>query len=102
MVRGSVSLPVSLATLGDAISGWGFFWNWSVGNGLMGLVAGLVASQISNYRAQGDIIKAVIYGIVGAAVGMLFSSLTEMLTSGIDINTALVGISFLPSLGMQW
>ena len=27
-------------TLGDALSGWGFYWNWSLGNGLMGLVAG--------------------------------------------------------------
>ena len=32
-------------TLGDALSGWGFYWNWSLGNGLMGLVAGLVAAQ---------------------------------------------------------
>ena len=23
-------------TLGDALSGWGFYWNWSLGNGLMG------------------------------------------------------------------
>lgn len=78
-------------TLGDAISGWGFFWNWSVGNGLMGLVAGLVASQISDFRAQSSIVKAVIYGIIGVAVGMLFASLTEMMVGGIDINTALVG-----------
>jgi energy-coupling factor transport system substrate-specific component len=78
-------------TLGDAISGWGFFWNWSLGNGLMGLVAGLVMSQITDFRARADIIKAVIYGIIGIAVGMLFASLTEMFTGGIDINTALVG-----------
>ena len=83
-------------TLGDAISGWGFFWNWSVGNGLMGLVAGLVSAQIKDFRAQGDIIKAVIYGIVGVAVGILFASLTEMLVGGIDLNTALVGY-FVPA-----
>jgi energy-coupling factor transport system substrate-specific component len=83
-------------TLGDALSGWGFYWNWSLGNGLMGLVAGLVAAQIKDFRAQGDIIKAIIYGVIGVAVGMLFASLTEMLTSGIDINTALVGY-FVPA-----
>jgi energy-coupling factor transport system substrate-specific component len=83
-------------TLGDALSGWGFYWNWSLGNGLMGLVAGLVAAQIKDFRAQGDIIKAVIYGIIGVAVGMLFASLTEMLVGGIDLNTALVGY-FVPA-----
>ena len=62
----------------------------------MGLVAGLVSAQIKDFRAQGDIIKAVIYGVVGVAVGMLFSSLTEMLVGGIDINTALVGY-FVPA-----
>jgi len=83
-------------TLGDALSGWGFYWNWSLGNGLIGLVAGLVASQLKSFRAQGDIIKAVIYGVIGVAVGMLFASLTEMFVGGIDINTALVGY-FVPA-----
>src|SRR6476646_7491437 len=27
--------------IGDLLSGYGFSWNWSLGNGLMGLVAGL-------------------------------------------------------------
>ncbi|MCL4275647.1 MAG: ECF transporter S component [Anaerolineales bacterium] len=78
-------------TLGDMLSGWGFYWNWSAGNGLMGLVAGLVSAAIKDFRAQGDIIKAVGWGIAGIVVGMLFASLTEMWVTGIDINTALVG-----------
>lgn len=78
-------------TLGDALSGWGFYWNWSLGNGLMGLVAGLVSASIKDFRAQGDIVKAVGWGIAGVAVGMLFASLTEMFTGGIDFNTALFG-----------
>jgi energy-coupling factor transport system substrate-specific component len=78
-------------TLGDALSGWGFYWNWSLGNGLMGLVAGLVSASIKDFRAQGDIVKAVGWGIAGVAVGMLFASLTEMFVGGIDINTALFG-----------
>ncbi len=83
-------------TLGDAISGWGFYWHWSLGNGLMGLVAGLVMSQITDFRAQSNIIKAVIYGLIGIAVGMLFASLAEMMTGGIDLNTALFGY-FVPA-----
>ncbi len=78
-------------TLGDALSGWGFYWNWSLGNGLMGLVAGLAMAAIKDFRAQSDIIKAVGWGIAGVAVGMLFASLTEMFVGGIDLNTALVG-----------
>ncbi len=78
-------------TLGDALSGWGFYWNWSLGNGLIGLVSGLVAASIKDYRARADILKAVGFGIAGNAAGLLFASLTEILVGGIDINTALVG-----------
>ncbi len=83
-------------TLGDALSGWGFYWNWSLGNGLMGLVAGLVMASITNFRARNDILKALGWGTVGIIVGMLFASLTEMFVGGIDLNTALVGY-FLPA-----
>ncbi|MBN1452561.1 MAG: ECF transporter S component [Anaerolineales bacterium] len=78
-------------TLGDALSGWGFYWNWSLGNGLMGLVAGLAMPMIKDFRARADIIKGVGWGILGIIVGMLFASLTEMFVGGIDLNTALVG-----------
>ncbi len=83
-------------TLGDALAGWGFYWNWSLGNGLMGMIPGLVAASITNYRAQKDIVKAVIWGTIGIAIGMLFASLTEMFVGGIDLNTALVGY-FVPA-----
>lgn len=78
-------------TLGDALSGWGFYWHWSLGNGLMGMVAGLAMSAIKDFRARGDIMKAVGWGTAGIAVGMLFASVAEKLTGGIDWNTALVG-----------
>jgi energy-coupling factor transport system substrate-specific component len=78
-------------TLGDALTGWGFWWNWSIGNGLMGMVAGLAMLTIKDYKAGGDIAKAVGFGAAGIAVGMLFASLSEIFVSGIDISTALVG-----------
>lgn len=78
-------------TLGDALSGWGFYWNWSLGNGLMGLVAGLAMPMINDFKARADIIKGVIWGLIGIAAGMLFASLTEMFVGGISFNTALVG-----------
>lgn len=52
--------------------------------------------MVSNYKAQADIIKAVLWGLGGAAVGMLVASLTEMFVGGIDLKTALVGY-FTPS-----
>ena len=57
----------------------------------MGLVAGLAMPMISDFRARADIVKGVGWGILGIVVGMLFASLTEMFTGGIDFNTALVG-----------
>ena len=78
-------------TLGDALAGWGFYWNWSLGNGLMGLVAGLAMPMIKDFRARADIFKGITWSVIGVAVGMLFASLTEMFVGGIDFNTALFG-----------
>ena len=83
-------------TLGDAITGWGLYWNWSLGNGLMGMLPGLAMAMIADYRSGKSITTGILYGALGIAVGMLFASLTEMFTSGIDISTALGGY-FLPA-----
>jgi energy-coupling factor transport system substrate-specific component len=83
-------------TLGDALTGWGLFWNWSLGNGLMGFIPGLAVAMIHDYRSGRGIGLGIGYGMLGIGIGMLFSSLTEIFTSGIDINTALVGY-FLPA-----
>lgn len=77
--------------LGDFLSGWGFWWYWDLGNGIMGLIPGLMALGIKSYKDTGTIIKAEILVIIGAAVGMLVPSLLEIPFSGIDFNTAIVG-----------
>jgi energy-coupling factor transport system substrate-specific component len=82
--------------LGDGLTGWGFYWNWSLGNGLMGMIPGLAMTSIQDFRARADIIKAIGWGTLGIAVGMLFASLTEMFVGGIDFTTALVGY-FVPA-----
>jgi energy-coupling factor transport system substrate-specific component len=78
-------------TLGDWFAGWGFYWNWSLGNGLMGMVPGLIVASLKDFKARATIVKAVGWGTLGIAVGMLFASLTEMFVGGIDLSTALVG-----------
>jgi energy-coupling factor transport system substrate-specific component len=77
--------------LGDAISGFGFWWHWDVGNGIMGLIPGLAMLMIQDYRKLKDIGIAVGFGIVGILVGMLFASVMEKLTGGIDWATAIGG-----------
>jgi len=78
-------------TLGDMLAGWGFYWHWSLGNGLMGMIPGLAMLMIVNYRDRNTIIKAVGWGALGIAVGMLFASLMEIFMGGIDLSTALIG-----------
>ncbi len=83
-------------TIGDWFAGWGFYWHWSLGNGLMGMVPGLIMASLNNFKARPEIMKAVGWGTLGIAVGMLFASVMEKLTGGIDWNTALVGY-FVPA-----
>ena len=80
--------------LGDFLSGYGFWWYWSLGNGLMGLIPGLIWLRITSFRDRNSILLAELFVILGAAIGMLVPSLLEIPFSGIDINTAIVGYWF--------
>jgi energy-coupling factor transport system substrate-specific component len=76
---------------------FGQFWPWwTLGNGIMGLVAGLFAPMMTNYRVMGDLIKAEIAVVLGAAAGMFFASLTELWVSNIDFATSM-SINFIPA-----
>jgi energy-coupling factor transport system substrate-specific component len=77
--------------LGDFLSGYGFWWYWDLGNGLMGLIPGLIATQITSFRDGKSILKAEVFVVLGAAIGMLVPSLLEIPFSGIDFTTAIVG-----------
>lgn len=82
--------------LGDFLSGYGFWWSWDLGNGLLGLIPGLLALSIVGYRSMNSILKAELFIVIGVIVGMIVPSLLEIVLSGIDLNTALVGY-FLPA-----
>jgi energy-coupling factor transport system substrate-specific component len=57
--------------LADQISGWGLLtsWNWSVANGLAGLLAGVWA--MSMMRGSNRLVSAAIASAVGVVIGFL-------------------------------
>ncbi len=65
--------------IGDYISGYGVFWNWDLGNGLIGFVAGLAMYVTwGYYRSTRNITIADIFGVVGIVVGIGFAAYTDM------------------------
>ncbi len=83
--------------IGDFISGWGFWWSWDLGNGIMGLIPGLAAlAGAASYKDRDVIIKAEIFVVIGVLVGMLVPSLLEIPLTGVDLTTAIGGY-FVPA-----
>ena len=82
--------------LGDFLSGWGFYWNWDLGNGFMGLIPGLMAAGVVVFNDRPTLIKAAIYSVLGAAGGMLFAAVTEKFIGGLEWSVALGGY-FMPA-----
>jgi uncharacterized membrane protein len=84
--------------LGDALTGWGVYPLWDVGNGLMGMIPGLIFG-FKNRRQALDTLTWVVAGIaVLAAVLMLLNSGYEM--SDFSGNTySAGGLFWIPLLG---
>jgi energy-coupling factor transport system substrate-specific component len=82
--------------IGDALSGWGFWIWWDIGNGLMGLIPGFVMPLIANYREVKSLVLADVFVVIGVIVGMGFGALSEVVFSGLDFATAFTGY-FIPS-----
>ena len=83
-------------TLADLASGYGFWFWWGLGNGLMGFVAGLIGAGIVNFRSLSTILKGWIAVILGAAIGIGVASISEMWVSGADWK-AVVTFNFVPA-----
>lgn len=64
--------------IGDLLSGNGFLWNWDIGNGLMGLVAGLATYFISRLDNARSLAIAVGFSLLGIVVGMGFASIADI------------------------
>ena len=83
--------------IADQISGYGLLtaWNWSIANGLVGLIAGVLAAG-SMAKMGGKIVGPAIVAAVATAVGLLFV-FSDIVVFGNDFNTALT-LSYLSAL----
>jgi energy-coupling factor transport system substrate-specific component len=75
-------------TISDAVSFGGFFWNWDIGNGLIGAVPGIayyVIKRTDWTRAKG-LASAVVLAVVASIVGMGFAAATDYIFQ-IGLNT---------------
>jgi hypothetical protein len=104
--------------LGDFLTGWGVFPTWDLGNGLMGLIAGLAAplpapsgslsgaeaerlrqSEAAKARPEGTIARllpAVGASCVAVLLGMGFAAASSIYVNGYSPQQAFVG-EFLPA-----
>ncbi len=65
--------------LSDAVSFGGFFWNWDIGNGLLGAVPGIgyfIVKRTDWTKAQG-LVAAAVLAILGSIIGIGFAALTD-------------------------
>jgi len=82
--------------LSDLAAGYGFWFWWDLGVGLLGFIPGLIAVSIQDYKSGKSILLAEIFVIIGVVVGMGIASISEMWVSGADINTVIFA-NFLPA-----
>jgi len=82
--------------LGDYISGYGVYWNWDVGNGIIGLIAGLALYFTwGRYYRVASIVTAEIFGVVGILVGLGFAAYSDIWVS--KYNFAAATGNFVPA-----
>jgi energy-coupling factor transport system substrate-specific component len=75
--------------LGDLISYHNFYWNWDVGNALIGFIAGFVVLfTLGRYRNTRAIVYAEIAGVIGIIVGVAFAAYNDVWVSQISIGAA--------------
>src|ERR1044071_70591 len=77
--------------IGDQISGWGALtsWNWSIANGLVGLIAGLAPVYLSRWT-EGSLRDRAIGGAVAGAIAVVIGFLfifTDAILQGLEIGS---------------
>jgi len=73
--------------IGDQISGWGALtsWNWSIANGLVGLIAGLAPMYLgrwTNGSLRDRAIGGAVAGVIATIIGFLFTFTDVIIQAG--------------------
>ena len=73
--------------IGDQLSGWGALtsWNWSIANGIVGLIAGLAPMYLSrwtNGSLRDRAIGGAIAGVIATIIGFLFTFTDLIIQAG--------------------
>jgi uncharacterized membrane protein len=86
--------------LGDALTGWGVFPIWDIGNGLIGLVAGLSVAFASRKRSLDALV--ILVGAIGVIVTLLILTNPMIIDPNGDgaATTDISGTWWLPLLGV--
>ncbi len=75
--------------IGDLISYHSFYWNWDLGNALIGFIAGLVVIYTAGrYRNSRAIIYAEVASAIAIIVGIGFAAYNDIWVSKIDFTAA--------------
>jgi energy-coupling factor transport system substrate-specific component len=75
--------------LGDLISYHNFYWNWDLGNALIGGIAGLAPLiTFGRYRKVRNVVIAEIFSVVAVAIGIAFAAYTDVWVSQITVGAA--------------
>jgi uncharacterized membrane protein len=76
----------------DQLSGYGLLtaWNWSIANGLVGLLAGILAPTMLGRIGGNKLIGAAVVAAVATVVGMAFV-MTDIFVFGNSFESALLG-----------
>lgn len=78
---------------------FGIYWNWEIGNGLIGLIAGLTPMVVRGaYRRWPNVVTAAVIAAIGIVVGLGFAALTDPLVSKITVGSAIT-TEWIPSAG---
>jgi len=80
----------------DQITGYGAFtaWNWSIANGLAGLLAGLIPVALGMRFGSNKIVTSAIVAALATIIGFIFV-FTDIWVFGTDPSAALTG-SYIP------
>jgi energy-coupling factor transport system substrate-specific component len=61
----------------DLLSGYGFSWNWSLANGLLGLISGIAFVQARGEELP-SLRSILTWSLIGTLLAFLFSSVTDI------------------------